>query len=65
MKYKIIIEEMIAQEFSVEADSSKGAMELAIKKYKKGEFVLEPGEIGCKQICVEDDDGYASEWVDF
>ena len=44
MKYTITIEETIAKDFEVEADSAKEAYETAEQKYKSGEFVLDPGD---------------------
>lgn len=45
MKYNITIEETIAQNFEVDANSENAAKEIARNKYRTCEFVLEPGEI--------------------
>lgn len=41
-KLIITIEETISQDFEIEAEDIKKAMELAREKYKDGEFVVEP-----------------------
>ena len=51
-EFTIAIEEMTVQEFKVIADSEEEAIELAEKKYKDGEFVLESGEVHFKQMTV-------------
>lgn len=52
MKYKIIIEETISQEFFKEASNINEAKEKAIKDYKSGQLVLDSGEVEQKQIKV-------------
>lgn len=64
-KCKITIEEMVSQTFEVEANSLEEALEIAEHNYKAGRFVLEPGNLVCKQICGEDEDGDCTEWYDF
>ena len=44
-KYAIAIEETVVKEFEVYAGDSEEAMEIAEKKYKNGEFILDPGDI--------------------
>lgn len=51
-KFKVAIEETVVDEFTVEADSESEALEIARQKYRKGEFVLEPGEVQYKQMAV-------------
>lgn len=41
-KWIITIEETISQDFEIEAEDIKKAMELAREKYEDGEFVVEP-----------------------
>ncbi len=50
MKFKITLEEMISETFDVEAEDMDAAFEVAIRKYKSGEFVLSPGNLVCTQI---------------
>ena len=65
MKYKVLIEESVVGEFEVEATSDSEAMDIAIKNYKQGVFVLESGEIAHKQISIIDADDQSSEWMEF
>lgn len=64
-KFKITIEETVSQEFEIEATSLEEAMELAEEQYNNGELVLEPGDVVCKQMQGEDEDGYCTEWCEF
>ena len=43
MKYTITIEETVAKDFDIEANSAEEAYETAEQKYKSGEFALDPG----------------------
>lgn len=63
MKYSVLIEETISEKFAVEADSEEQAREIATDKYKKCEFVLEPGNVTQRKMCVVSED--ASENVDW
>ncbi len=66
MKYIVTIEEMITQDFEVNADNSEMALEIAEKNYKSGKLVLEPGNLVCKQICAVGSDGTdAVDWYEF
>ncbi|MCD7854769.1 MAG: DpnD/PcfM family protein [Clostridiales bacterium] len=53
MKYIVTIEEMISQDFEVEANDMETALEIAEQNYRDGIFVLEPGNLVCKQISAE------------
>lgn len=64
-KYIITIEEMITQDFEVQADNMAGALKIAEKKYKDGEFVLAPGNLVCKQISATDNEGDIVDWYEF
>ena len=44
MKYQITIEETVAKDFWVEANSPEKAYEITARKYETGEFVLDPGD---------------------
>ena len=65
-KYIITIEEMISKPFEVFAEDLDKAMEIAIKKYNSGEFVLDPGNLVVKQMEIHDviEDTY-TEWIEF
>ena len=65
MKYIITIEEMISEDFEVEAESAEEAMNIAEEKYKKCEFVLEPGNLTFKQMAVISPESEATEWTEF
>ena len=64
-KYVIAIEELIVQEFSLYANDSEEAFELAEQKYKSGEFVLEPGKVTYKQMAIMKPADDVTEWVMF
>lgn len=65
-KFKITIEEHISDTFEVEANDIGEAMEIAQEKYRKGEFVLEPGKVTAKLMTAEDEDGEeCTEWKEF
>lgn len=63
-KFEITIEEMYVQSFDIMADSVFEAIELAEKMYKKGELVLEKGEVQHKQMAVTGG-SMPSEWWEF
>lgn len=52
MKYQITIEETVAKDFWVEADSPEKACEIAERKYETGEFVLDPGDCQFRRITI-------------
>lgn len=64
-KYVVVIEETCAQEFEVIADNAEEALKIARKSYKKGEFVLEPGECQHRQIAVSLPNEEITEWEEF
>ena len=45
MCYTVLIEEVVSQEFAVEASSPEEALRVAEDLYRKGEIVLEPGNL--------------------
>ena len=65
MKYTITIEETVTKDFEVEANSADGAYETAERKYKSGEFVLDPGECQFRQIAITKPSDEATEWREF
>ncbi len=62
-KYRVIIEEIMSEEFELEAESEKEAISKAMGAYKSGEFVLEPGNFEYAQLKVADEDDKCSEWI--
>lgn len=65
MKYKVAIEETVVGEFEVEADSPGEALELAEERYRKGQYVLEPGEVQFRQMSIVGPESEATEWKEF
>lgn len=63
-KYTITIEEMVSENFEVEAATADEAMEIAEQKYRDGEFVLEPGNLVCTQMAITDPSNEATEWME-
>lgn len=63
-KYTITIEEMVSQDFEIEAATADEAMEIAEQKYRDGEFVLEPGNLVCTQMAITDPSNEATEWME-
>lgn len=64
-KYTIVIEETAVKEFEVYAGNSEEAMRIAEKKYKNGEFILDPGEVQFKQMCISKPENEVTEWSEF
>lgn len=65
MKYTITIEETVAKDFEIEADSADEAYETAEQEYKDGEFVLDPGDCQFRQIAITKPSNEATEWREF
>lgn len=64
-KYVIAIEETITDKFEVEAENADTALKMAEGKYRNGEFVLCPGELQFKQMCIVQPECDATEWSKF
>lgn len=65
-KYMVTIEEMVSESFEVMAETDEEAQLIAEKKYKSGEFVLEPGNLVCKQMEIQNvTDNYYIDWIEF
>lgn len=64
MKVKVIIEEIISQEFEVEIDSMEDSYDQVLKKYKNGELVVESPSINAANVMICDEDGNETEWLD-
>lgn len=63
--YFITIEEIISENFQVVASSIEKARELAISNYKKGLFVLEPGNLEKKYISVHEHNSIPADFEEF
>ena len=65
-KYKVYIEEHVVECVEIEANSIFEARDIAERKYKKGEIVLEPGNVNNKLIALETiDKKEAIDWIEF
>lgn len=51
-KYTVAIEETVVEKFEVEANDFGEALGIAAEKYRKGEFVLSPGDVQFKQMTI-------------
>ena len=60
--FTVVIEEVLAQSFEVEATSPEEALEIARARYHSGEYVLEPGEVQDVRLCAMDAGGQTGEW---
>lgn len=66
MKYKITIEEIISQEFYIEASDINEAKNIAIERYKNGEIILENAHLIDKKIDVSNElNDELIEWESF
>lgn len=64
--FQVTIEETVSDDYSVLADNIEEAKEIAIKKYRECEIVLEPGNIqGKKLIIVDLESNDTTDWIDF
>lgn len=63
--YRIAIEETVVGEFEIAASTAEEAMTIAEEEYKKGAFVLAPGEVSFKQMAIIKPTKAATEWVEF
>lgn len=52
-KFTLIIEETVVDEFEVNANNEQEALEIVRDKYKKGEFILSPGEVQYRQMTIK------------
>lgn len=64
MKLKVIIEEIISQEFEVEVDSMETSYDQVLQKYRNGELVVENPSINAVNVMICDKDGNETEWND-
>ena len=57
MSFKVMIEEKVSQAFTVEAENPEQARDIANAEYRRGNFVLEPGDLIETRMAVQDDEG--------
>jgi len=65
MKYRLVIEETISEEFEIEATSEEDAISKAIQEYEKGNFVVGSDNVEGRQISVIGKDGEHTDWITF
>lgn len=65
MKFIVTIEEMVSDNFEIEAETAEDAMRIAEEKYHCCEFVLEPGNLICKQMSILSPNNESTEWIEF
>lgn len=51
-KFIIVIEETVTDKFEVFAENREEALKKAEENYKKGKFVLEPGNVQFRQMAI-------------
>lgn len=59
MKYTIIIEETVSEEFTLEAEGEREALKKAEQLYREGKWVLEPGSLLDVKFQVQEEGGKA------
>lgn len=64
-KFIVGIEETIVQEFEVIADTTEEAIEITEEQYRKGIFVLSPGETQFRQMAIVKPKNEVTEWREF
>ncbi len=65
LRYIVSIEETISEDFEVYAETREDALEIAAKRYKNCEFVLDPGNLIYKQMAITFPEEKASTWAEF
>lgn len=63
--YSIAVEETVSGAFSVLASSKEEALSIAEDRYKKGDFVLEPGEVQQRKMAVVEPESNELVWIEF
>lgn len=63
IKYTIVIEETIVQEFQIDAENEEDAIRIAEQKYKNGDIVLCPGEVQFRRMAINNPHNTATKWV--
>ena len=63
--FRITIEETVSDIFEIMAESVTEAEQIAMRKYKSGEIVLEPGYLISKQMQIKDEKDNSTDWMEF
>ncbi|MCQ2362553.1 MAG: hypothetical protein MJ048_05920 [Acidaminococcaceae bacterium] len=64
MKFKVCIEEIVSEEFEIEASDAGEVLEIAEQKYFEGILVPKPGNLCSTQIAIIKPDNEVCEWVE-
>jgi len=66
MKYTVLIEEALSQEFEVEANSPDEAVMIAKRNYREGEFIVQCGIVQNTKLQIVEAAGekFITEWED-
>lgn len=63
-KYLIVVEESINSNLEIEAESAEDALEIALERYRNGEFIADEVEIYDVQMIATSEDGEEeTEWI--
>lgn len=66
MIFSVTIEELVSQNFKINASSIEEAMSIAKEEYNCGNFVLAPGTLIAKQMqAINEDSTEITEWTEF
>lgn len=63
-KVKVIIEEIISQEFEIEVPDGVRPYDEVRKQYKDGKLVLEDPSLTQANVMILDDNGEETDWCD-
>lgn len=64
MKTKVIIEEVISQEFKVEVSSLDNAYDEVRKMYRDGKLVVDNPTLTQANVMIPDENGEETDWSD-
>ena len=64
MKVKVIIQEIISQEFEVEIDDMVKSYDRVLEEYKNGNLVVDNPSINAANVMICDENGNETEWLD-
>lgn len=62
MKVKVIIEEVISQEFEVECEDGKDPYECVRKQYREGKLVVDDPGLTQVNVMILDENGEETDW---
>ena len=65
MKTKVIIEEVISQEFEVEVSSLDNAYDEVRQMYRDGKLVVDDPKLTQANVMIPDENGEETDWSDW